>query len=685
MVAAHPNRYRLVAAFQSYPLAGNQQISNPNRENASSCAQLKSSCISDLHFSNSEPIGPAANQQNPNPRTARTTRHESQVTKHESRITSPLTTYHSPLTAPGSVLLRDGPCWRAYSQPRKILVANDPGSLEQTLRAIEAHRQSGGEAVGFLRYEAGYALEPHLRHLLRPAHAPLAWFGLYDHCDVLPDLGAFSDIGSALIRNSRLAITRAKYFEKLAAIRRYIEAGDVYQINFTTRVHFESELDAWDLFLALFHRHPAPHAAFVNTGDEQIVSLSPEMFFEIRNGRISVRPMKGTAPRGLLLEDDEASAARLRASGKNRAENVMIVDLMRNDLGRICRPGSVKTTSLFDVERYPSVWQMTSTVQGDLAENCNAESIVRALFPSGSVTGAPKIRAMEIIDELENSPRGIYTGSIGYFAKDRSYFNVAIRTIALTGRKGTMGVGGGITHDSSAPDEWNECHWKAAFLLESEPQFKLIETFYWDGSYRLLREHLARLRDSAKYWNFAYSREAVVAALQNAAKQFSAGPRRVRLTLSASGEIEITHADYSAARVGRVGISKHAVSSRDRFLYHKTTHRALYERELATARKRGLDDVLFFNERDELTEGTIHNVFVVRRGIWRTPPVSCGLLPGVFRDHVLKTRENAREAILTLKDIQSADAIYLCNSVRGVYLVTLDGKKNRRKKSAARR
>lgn len=610
--------------------------------------------------------------------------HDSRLTNHKSRVNggsrpeTPLVARSLPLA--NSVLLRTGSCWRAYASPKKILVANDVESLGDTLREIEDHRRSGGHAAGFFRYEAGYALEPHLRHLLPRTNSPLAWFGLYDRCEILPDLGSFADSGAALVRRPRLAITRQAYFRKLAAIRRYIEAGDVYQINFTTRAHFDSELDSWELFLALFHRHPAPHAAFVNTGGEQVVSLSPEMFFEIRDGRISVRPMKGTAPRGMLLADDLAAAERLRASQKNRAENVMIVDLMRNDLGRICRPGTVKTTSLFDVERYPSVWQMTSTIQGELAKNYTVEAVIRALFPSGSVTGAPKIRAMEIIDELESWPRGIYTGGIGYFAKDHSCFNVAIRTIALNGRKGSMGIGGGITHDSSAADEWNECHWKAAFLLESEPQFKLIETFYWHGKYRFLAEHLARLRDSAKYWNFAYQRKAVVDALQEAARDFPAGPRRVRLTVAGGGQIEITHSAYSAERCGRIGISKHTVNSCGRFLYHKTTHRAVYERELAAARRRRLDDVLFFNERRELTEGTIHNVFVVKRGIWRTPPVSCGLLPGVYRGHILKTRQNAREAILTVKDLKSADAIYLCNSVRGVYPVTLQGREARRKK-----
>jgi para-aminobenzoate synthetase / 4-amino-4-deoxychorismate lyase len=585
---------------------------------------------------------------------------------------------------PGFVLLRDGSRWRVYSSPKKILVPSDAESLRETLHAVEAHRQSGGEAASILRYEAGYALEPHLRHLLRKSRRPLAWFGLYDRCTILPDLGAAEGADGPLVRGSRLAITREKYYARLAAIRRFIEAGDVYQINFTTRVQFQSRLDAWKLFVSLFRRHPAPYAAFVNLGAEQVVSLSPEMFFRIQGRNISVRPMKGTAPRGKLLRDDVAAADRLRASEKNRAENVMIVDLMRNDLGRICRPGSVKTRKLFDVERYPSVWQMTSTIEGRLAGNSTAESILRALFPSGSVTGAPKIRAMEIIAALEGSPRGIYTGSIGYFARNRAHFNVAIRTIALQKRRGTMGIGGGITHDSSAPDEWNECHWKAAFLLESEPEFELIETFYWDRRFRFLREHLARLRDSAKYWGFLFNRREIVAGLLRAAKKFPPAPRRVRLTLSAGGRIEITHGEYVPWRFGRVGVSKHIVNSNDRLLYHKTTQRALYQAELDKARRRGLDDVLFFNERGELTEGTIHNVFVAQGGVWRTPPVSCGLLPGIFRCHILKTRGNSREAVLKREDLQRVGSIYLCNSVRGVYPVELEDREARRKKCAAR-
>jgi para-aminobenzoate synthetase/4-amino-4-deoxychorismate lyase len=485
------------------------------------------------------------------------------------------------------------------------------------------------------------------------------------------------DASDTLLHASKLSIGRRKYRVKLATIRRLIQAGEVYQINFTTRVQLKAKYDAWKLFGALFRRHPVPYAAFLNTGAEQIVSLSPELFFQIDRGRIVVKPMKGTAPRGRLLEDDIVSAEELRASPKNRAENVMIVDLMRNDLGRICRTGSVKTPKLFEVERYPTLWQMTSTIEGELIEGCTAESIVRALFPSGSVTGAPKIRAMEHIATLEDSPRGVYTGAIGFFAPRRAGFSVAIRTIALHKKSGTMGVGGGITYDSVASTEWEECQWKAAFLAQSQPDFKILETLYWMRKYRFLDAHLQRMRDSAAYFGFRFEERKARFALQKLATRFPMVPQRVRLTLSKEGDMEITHADCLAERFGRVGISDRRVSSQDRFLFHKTTNRSIYERELAVARKRKLDDVLFFNERGELTEGTIHNVFLVKGNVWRTPAVACGLLPGIFRARILKQRPNSCEAILSLDDLKHADAVYLCNSVRGIFEVKVDWSRKR--------
>jgi len=580
----------------------------------------------------------------------------------------------------GFALLREGSAWRFYRHPQQILAATDADSLVHSLRRIEDHVKRRGEAAGLLRYEAGYALEPRLRPLLGQAAGPLAWFGLYANSVILSNPPFLADGENVRIEHQRLAITREEYFGKIAEIRRLIEAGDVYQINFTTRVQFETPCSAWELFCALCRRHPVPYAAFLNLGDEQIVSLSPELFFQIENGRITVRPMKGTAPRGRTLEEDVAAGEALRIDEKNRAENVMIVDLMRNDLGRICRTGSVKTPKLFDVERYPSVWQMTSTVEGDLTDGCTIESIVRALFPSGSVTGAPKIRAMEHIAHLESSSRGAYTGAIGFFAPGRSLFNVAIRTVTLRGSSGTMGVGGGITHGSSAPAEWEECQWKAAFLTQSEPEFKLLETTLWDGEYRFLESHLGRMRDSAEYFGFRFDEPKIREALQDQAARFPSTPQRVRITLAQDGKLEIEHRDYVDERFGRVRISNRRTSSSDRFLFHKTTNRRLYDEEFRAARKAGFDDSLFFNERGELAEGAAHNVFVVKDGIWRTPPITCGLLPGTCRAQILRERPNAREAILTLDDLLHADEIYLCNSVRGVYPVelVLDDREHRR-------
>jgi para-aminobenzoate synthetase / 4-amino-4-deoxychorismate lyase len=573
-------------------------------------------------------------------------------------------------TRRGFALLRDGLGWRLYANPTHILGATDTDSLIDLLHRAEQHVKSGGQAAGILNYEAGYALEPRLYPHLSNASGPFAHFGLYTDCTVLDDFSLPAE-GDVNIERLRLAINRETYFERIAAIRSLIEAGEVYQINFTTRMHFEMRLTAWELFCALFRHHPVPYAAFVNTGNRQILSLSPELFFEIENGHITVRPMKGTAPRGRTLQEDIAVGEALRIDPKNRAENVMIVDLMRNDLGRICRTGSVKAPKLFSVERYPSVWQMTSTVEGDLKEDCGIESVVRALFPSGSVTGAPKIRAMEHIAYLETAPRGTYTGAIGFFAPNRASFNVAIRTITLRGNAGTMGVGGGITHGSSAPAEWEECQWKAAFLTQSLPEFNLLETMHWNGTYRHFEDHIARMKESAEYFDFSFDESKIRRALQTLAKGLANSPQRIRVTLGHDGTHLIEHRDYVDERFGRVRIADHTVSSNDRFLFHKTTHRHVFDAAFAAARSAGFDDSLFFNERGELTEGSTHNVFVVKDGIWRTPPISCGLLPGTCRGQVLHERQDASETILKMDDLLSADEIHLCNSVRGIYQVEL--------------
>jgi para-aminobenzoate synthetase / 4-amino-4-deoxychorismate lyase len=572
---------------------------------------------------------------------------------------------------PGFILLRDESGWRIYREPTEVLQPRDSGALEQSLARIDQHVHAGGEAAGFLRYEAGYALEPKLHGLLRTDGGPLCWFGLYHQGVTLSQPSLAHEDPQEIVRGVSSTIAHEEYHRAIEAIRNLIAAGDVYQINFTYRVAFQSKCDAWRLFAALCHRHPVPYAAFVNTGSEQIVSLSPELFFRIRGRHIVVKPMKGTADRGLTLEDDAKQGQALEAREKDRAENVMIVDLMRNDLGRVCRAGSVRTTRLFQAERFRSIWQMTSTIEGELRDDCSPKSIAKALFPSGSVTGAPKIRAMQVISELESSERGVYTGAIGYFAPSQAQFNVAIRTATMRDGHGLMGVGSGITYDSSSVAEWKECESKAAFLAQSAPDFQIIETLRWEESYWLLEEHLERMHASADYFGFPFDERKLREMLERLETQFDGERQRVRLLLSQDGSFEVDYGRLETACFGRVRLSARRTASTDRFLYHKTTHRKMYNEEWAAARSAKCDDALFLNERDELTEGAIHNLFLVKDGAWRTPAITSGLLAGTYRAYFLKNHPDAREEVLTLRDLASADAIYLCNSVRGMFPVRL--------------
>ena len=573
---------------------------------------------------------------------------------------------------PGFVLIRTGSSWRFFEHPQEVIAASDPAAIANTFRRIEKHVSAGGQAAGLLCYEAGYALEPRLRTLLSQQNGNLVWFGLYGntptefHDLVFPE----SEHGDH-IKDCPASMLQDQYFRRLEEIHELIAAGEVYQINFTHPMNFRLRCSAWQLFMNLCRRHPVPYAAFVNTGDQQIVSLSPELFFHIENNHIIVKPMKGTAPRGLTLQDDDERGRELAESEKNRAENVMIVDLMRNDLSRICRQGTVKVARLFEVERFPSLWQMTSTIEGRLADGCTVEDIFRALFPSGSVTGAPKIRAMQHIAGLEKSARGVYTGAIGYFAPHKAHFSVPIRTAIVQVDQGIMGIGSGITYDSSPADEWEECEWKAAFLTRNVPEFQLLETLIWDGEYRLLDEHLGRMKCSAVYFGFEFQENRVRDALQNLANRMGGAAQRVRVTSSRDGNVQIRHDELGVTRFGRVRISSVEVSSQDHYLYHKTTHRDVYDRELAAAVNAGFDDALFFNERGELTEGAIHNIFIVKDGVWKTPRVQCGLLPGTYRAKFLREHPDAVEDVLILEDLIRADRIYLCNSVRGMQSVEL--------------
>jgi para-aminobenzoate synthetase/4-amino-4-deoxychorismate lyase len=407
--------------------------------------------------------------------------------------------------------------------------------------------------------------------------------------------------------------------------------------------------------------------AYVDPGEGRtIVSASPELFFRANGRELELRPMKGTRPRGRWPDEDRALAEELAASPKDRAENLMIVDLLRNDAGRVAEFGSVRVERLYQVERYETVHQMTSTLRARLRRDAGLADVFRALFPCGSVTGAPKVRTMQIIRELEPSPRGVYCGAIGFVSPGEAVFSVGIRTLLLDAEAGTaeLGVGSGITYDSDAAAEYRECWAKAAFVRLEPAEFRLLETMLWepDGGWFLLDGHLDRMAASAEYFGYAFDRDDAVRRLAAAARGFARGPLRVRLRLDREGSMEIEAAPrLSSPEPARVAIAPEPVDSRDPLLYHKTTRRAEYDRRAAS--RPDCDDVLLVNERGELTESAIANLVVRLDGALWTPPLECGLLPGVFRAHLL-ARGEIRERVLYPADLARAEEVWLINSVR---------------------
>jgi para-aminobenzoate synthetase/4-amino-4-deoxychorismate lyase len=568
-----------------------------------------------------------------------------------------------------------------FLKPERIL---KPGPT--LFDEIEAAQRSGFYVAGLLSYELGELLQGMTARDLREVSTPLVWLGVYRCAFVFNHrTGEFEDespdcvdeVESESIENAEYCVSElvfdvdeASYREKIDAIHEYILDGETYQVNFTGRMKFAFSGSPCAMYSALLDAQAVPYAAFLNTAEWQVLSCSPEMFFRVEGDRIITRPMKGTAHRGSDPDEDKRIAQWLYADEKNRSENVMIVDLMRNDLGRICAYGSVQVDELFTVERYETLFQMTSQVSGRLRAGTSYAEIFASLFPSGSVTGAPKLRTMQIIRELETSPRGVYTGAIGFFSpKGDSTFSVPIRTVVLSGDRGEMGLGSGITIDSRAEDEYRECLLKSQFLTRREKPFCLIESILWNDGFRLLPLHLERLESSAKCLGFRFDRAAILTALDAVARELS--PRasyKVRLLLDRAGSTTITSElieKLSSTAPVRLIVSRARVCSADPLLRHKTTRRELYDREFRSAQAAGFGEVLFLNERDEVAEGAISNVFIEKQGAWFTPPASCGLLPGVFRRHLLETMPNASERVLLLSHLLEADAIYICNAVRG--------------------
>jgi len=539
-----------------------------------------------------------------------------------------------------------------YTGLTELVETRDPAEVTDCLGRLR-----GRKAAGFLAYEAGHALEPKLAPLARPPapdEPPLLWFGTFAE-EMQGDLMA--DPAGAWAGAARPLISRAEYETALAAVKAHIFAGDIYQANLTFAAEVPVAGHPIALYAALRARARAGHGALVFTGAHWLLSLSPELFFTLEGGKATARPMKGTAP-------PEADPEAFRDDPKQRAENLMIVDLLRNDLSRVARTGSVEVPALFEVETYPTLLHLTSTVTAQLEEGGDAIDLLRAIYPCGSITGAPKIRAMEIIDALEASPRGAYCGAIGRLAPDGSAaFNVAIRTLTLRDGANTacLGLGSGIVADSEAGAEWDECLVKGRFV-ETQRRFDLIETMRFDPLEGVvdLERHLARMRASAEALDFPFDRHEARNELQAATFRAEAG--KVRLLLSRSGAFAIELRPLAPLPEGPVAVALAPlpVDPDDFRLRHKTSDRAFYD-EVRTAA--GAFEVIFRDAQGFLTEGSFTNIFVGRGGKLVTPPLARGLLPGVLRARLLDEGK-AVEADLRSADI--VDGFYLGNAVRGL-------------------
>lgn len=577
--------------------------------------------------------------------------------------------------------------WLYFQNPVEILTATTAAEVSPLLETLQQQvEQQRLYAAGFVSYEAAPAFDAGLVVQAEDTF-PCAWFGLYpDPQRVLLPTPAPTEVAL----DWHPSIARQRYQEAIARIKQYIAQGDTYQVNYSFRLrsHLRSQhsfflIDAWNYFLQCVRSQSGLYSAFVNLSDWAIASASPELFFQWQAPTVTCRPMKGTAARGLTVETDRQQAIALQRSEKNRAENLMIVDMIRNDLGRIARIGSVRVPRLFELEQYPTLWQMTSPVQCET--DASFAALFAALFPCASITGAPKLRTMQIIAELEDSPRRIYTGTIGFLTPQRTaQFNVAIRTVLIDKQQHTAeyGVGGGIVWDSVETSEFEECCTKARILTQPLPEFDLLETLLWtpEAGYFLLELHLQRLLESAAFFGFAGDRcsrprleSAVRRELEAIASSLPPSSHKIRLRVTAQGQIHLEAKPLDLTvqtQPLRVAIAPTPIHSANVFLYHKTTYRTLYQQARQSCP--GYDDVLLWNERGEITESCIANVVIECDGQWYTPPLHCGLLAGTLRQWLLQ-QGKVQERVIDRKALTPGSRIFLVNSVRQIQAAVVEG------------
>lgn len=581
-----------------------------------------------------------------------------------------------------------------FTEPDEYIIAWSEEELPAAIEKIEELKRSGLHLCGYISYEAGYHFIDKTIKRQLPNHPtqPLLYFIAFEKLEKLSRSeldSSFAQINNypeseLCPHNFSLSVAKETYLEAIRKIRRYIISGDTYQTNYTIKYKFDLIGDAISLYKALRQTQPVEFGAVLNFPNSNIVSLSPELFVKKRDDIISAKPMKGTAKRGRNEKEDEFILDFLKDDPKTLSENVMIVDLIRNDFGRICETGSVTVKNLFEIQTFKTIHQMISTIQGKLKPDIPFSELLYGLFPCGSITGAPKVRTMEIINELEVEPRGVYTGAIGYLLPNNDFhFNVPIRTIDVgQDNRCEMGIGSGIVYESNPQAEYAECLLKANFLTGLNKDFYLIETMKFDDKtqdYKDLRKHLERLNYSANYFGFVLKQRAMQEKLADLKEKLTknvTGSFKVRLTAFHSGDIELTHESLPEdnGKEKLITVSNRKIDSTSIFQYHKTSRREVYNKEYDKAAKEGYYDVIIFNEHNEIAEACRHNIFVKRKGKWYTPPLSAGILDGIERQK-FKQKTEAIEKFLTLDQIQHCEEIILTNSVRGEVSVKLEKEK----------
>ncbi|OED35603.1 hypothetical protein AB834_04565 [PVC group bacterium (ex Bugula neritina AB1)] len=571
-----------------------------------------------------------------------------------------------------------------FYRPEMNLVFKSGDDWQLFVEKLKDLREKGFFLGIYAKYELSFEFEEKFQHLRQKGSELLRVMVcknplIFDHTSKKIS-GASKDIGHVLssdeqeffFSNLHLKVDQDAYEKKFLTLQKHLQEGRVYQVNLTDFWEASFKGSAVSLYQNLRERQPVGYASLVKCEGVHTLSFSPELFFRInKKGKVVVRPMKGTAPRFSNREEDAQSKHHLSNDLKNRSENVMIVDLLRNDLGKICKTGTVHLQSLFDIEPYRHVWQMTSSIAGFKSKETSIWDVFQELFPCGSVTGAPKIESMKIISELEEGQRGIYTGALGFIKPDnQAIFNVPIRTLTIKGDKLQMGVGSGVVNQSLCDQEYQEWLIKSHFFTEVSKPFDLLETLRWEkGEYLLIDLHLTRMKESSKVLGFSFDLERIVNFLNSVSKEFDERcAYKVRLKMNQKGMIKCKTQVLDKEEPSeplKLKLSNHVIYDHNPFLYHKTSRRDLYKKERSQARKEGFFDVIFCNQNGLLCEGSISNIYIEREGEILTPRQSAGLLNGVYREYLIKENPSIREVLLVKKDLLTAKKIFVSNAVIG--------------------